>query len=179
MSIALTPAHSLTAATRAASAVATAAATRAAPAATRAPLESALATLRARGLRASSARRLVLHALLEAKRPVTAEQIATGLGGRVTPSDLGSVYRNLETLERAGVVRHVHAARGASLYAIAREEDEGFLLCERCGEIRPGNPHAIAVIRGAVRKAFGYDAGFLSFPIVGVCPACAQEGTYR
>lgn len=138
-------------------------------------LDATMATLRKRGLRASSARRLVIAALLEAGRPVTAEQIAGGLDGRLTASDLGSVYRNLETLERAGVVRHLHAASGPGLYAIAREEDEGFLTCERCGEVRAANPRAVVVIRGAVRKAFGYDASFLSFPIVGICPSCADD----
>jgi Fe2+ or Zn2+ uptake regulation protein len=72
-------------------------------------------------------------------------------------------------------VRHLHAVRGPALYAIARPEDEGYLACERCGEVRPGNPRAVAVIRGAVRKAFGYDASFLSFPIVGICARCTNE----
>jgi Fur family ferric uptake transcriptional regulator len=144
-----------------------------------APLDAAMATLRRRGLRASSARRLVLSALIAADHPVTADQIANGLGGALPQSDIGSVYRNLETLEKAGVVRHLHAAHGPGLYAIARDEDEGFLACERCGEVRPGNPHAIAVIRGAVRKAFGYDASFLNFPIVGICARCTDEGLER
>jgi Fur family transcriptional regulator, ferric uptake regulator len=140
-----------------------------------ASVDAAVATVRARGLRMSSARRLVLEALFAAGEPVTAEQIAAGLDGRMPRSDLGSVYRNLETLERVGVVRHVRAAHGAGLYAIARGDDEGFLTCERCGEIRPANPQAVAVIRGAVRKAFGYDASFASFPIVGVCPRCSGQ----
>jgi Fur family transcriptional regulator, ferric uptake regulator len=138
-------------------------------------LDAAVAAVRASGLRASSARRLVLAALFEAGKPVTADGIASGLGGRLTASDLGSVYRNLETLERAGIVRHLHAAHGPGLYAIARDDDEGFLACERCDEVRAANPRAVALIRGAVRKAFGYDASFLSFPIVGVCPNCAEQ----
>jgi Fur family ferric uptake transcriptional regulator len=140
-----------------------------------ASVDAAVATVRARGLRLSSARRLVLEALFAAGEPVTAERIAAGLDGRMPRSDLGSVYRNLETLERVGVVRHLHAAHGAGLYAIARHEHEGFLACERCGEIRAANPQAVAVIRGAVRRAFGYDASFGSFPIVGVCPRCGEE----
>jgi len=117
----------------------------------------------------------VLEALFAAGEPVTAERIAAGLDGRMPRSDLGSVYRNLETLERVGVVRHVRAAHGAGLYTIARDEHEGFLACERCGEVRKANPQAVAVIRGAVRRAFGYDARFGSFPIVGVCPRCSEE----
>jgi hypothetical protein len=27
-----------------------------------------------------------------------------------------------------------------------------------------------------VQKAFGYDASFVHFPIVGVCPTCAAAG---
>jgi Fur family ferric uptake transcriptional regulator len=144
------------------------------PAPTPAPatLAAAMATVRESGLRASSARRLVLAALFAADKPVTAEQIASGLDGLTPPSDLGSVYRNLEMLERLGVVRHVHAAHGPGLYTIARDEHEGFLSCERCGEIKLANPRAIAVLRQAVEKAFGYDASFVHFPIVGVCPEC-------
>jgi Fur family ferric uptake transcriptional regulator len=118
----------------------------------------------------------VLAALFEADAPVTAEQIAKGLDGRVQASDIGSVYRNLETLERLGVVRHLHTAHGPGLYAIARDGDEGFLACERCGDVRLANPRAVALIRGAVHKAFGYDVSFLRFPIVGVCPRCSEEG---
>jgi Fur family ferric uptake transcriptional regulator len=140
-----------------------------------ASVDGAVATLRARGLRVSSARRLVLEALVAARAPVTAEAIAGGLDGRTPRSDLGSVYRNLETLERAGVVRHLHAPHGAGLYALAHGEDEGFLTCERCGEVRPADPHAVAVIRGAVRKAFGYDVSFREFPIVGVCRRCSED----
>ena len=138
-------------------------------------LEAAVATVRAQGLRVSTARRLVLEALFAAGGPVTAERVAAGLDGRVPPSDLGSVYRNLETLARLGVVRHLRAAHGPARYAISQSADEAFLACERCGEIRPANAHAAAVIRGAVRKAFGYDASFGSFPIVGVCPRCSED----
>lgn len=150
-------------------------ATAPAPAPPPATLAAAMATVRARGLRASSARRLVLAALFAADGPVTAEQIANGLDGLTPPSDLGSVYRNLETLESVGVVRHVHAAHGPGVYTLAGDEHEGFLSCERCGETTAANARAVALIRHAVHRAFGYDASFVHFPIVGVCPGCAAE----
>jgi Fur family transcriptional regulator, ferric uptake regulator len=143
-----------------------------APAPAPATLAAAVATVRSSGLRASTARRLVLAALFAADRPVTAEQIASGLDGLTPASDLGSVYRNLETLERLGVVRHLHAAHGPGLYTIARDDHEGYVACERCGTISPANPAALKLIRQAVHKAFGYDASFVHFPIVGVCPDC-------
>jgi Fur family ferric uptake transcriptional regulator len=139
-----------------------------------ASLNRALAGVRARGLRASSARRLVLATLCEADRPLTAEEVAAGVDGRVPASDLGSVYRNLDTLAEVGLVRHLHAAHGPGLYALARGEDEGFVACERCGEVRAADPRAVAAVRIFVRRALGYDARFVHFPIVGVCAACTD-----
>jgi Fur family ferric uptake transcriptional regulator len=145
-----------------------------APALAPATFDDAMMAVRAGGLRASSARRLVLAVLFAADGPVTAEQIAAGLCGRLPRSDIGSVYRNLETLERLGVVRHLHAAHGPGLYAIARDEDEGFVACELCGEVRSADPRAFALIRTAVERAFGYQASFVHFPIVGVCARCRR-----
>ena len=66
----------------------------------------AVALLRASGLRVTGARRLVLEALFAVERPVAADEIAAGLEGVLPLSDLASVYRNLETLEHVGLVRH-------------------------------------------------------------------------
>src|ERR1035438_9960431 len=53
-----------------------------APGLTRRDLNSAMALMRERGLRVSAARRLVLEALLAADGPMSAEQMADGVGGR-------------------------------------------------------------------------------------------------
>ena len=98
---------------------------------------AALATLRARGLRITRSRRVVVEALFAADAPVGAEQIAGGLGGRVPRTDLASVYRNLEALERAGLVRHVHAGHGAGRYSLASRRDDGYAACEHCGVLAP------------------------------------------
>ena len=83
-----------------------------------ADLEEAIKVVRDGGLRATSARRLVLEALLTARRPISAEEIADGLGGRMTQSDIASVYRNLETLGELGLVRHFHAGHGPGRYVL-------------------------------------------------------------
>ena len=79
-------------------------------------LQDALARLRACGLRASAARRLVLECLAAAEGPITVAAVAGGLDGRVPPSDLGSVYRILETFEREGLVHRVHLGGGPARY---------------------------------------------------------------
>lgn len=125
---------------------------------------AAASTLRSRGLRLSSARRLLLQALFAADRPLSAEELAV-------EGDLASVYRNLETLEALGLVRHVHLGHGPGLYQPACVKRE-FVVCERCGTFEA---HAAAVldgVRAAVRSALGYEVRFSHFPLTGVCPSC-------
>ena len=142
--------------------------------AVQAPTAAAAArTLRRSGLRLSAARRLVLAALFAAGRPVSAEEIAAGVGGLVPPSDLASVYRNLETLEELGLVRHMHLGHGPGRYAPAGRQDE-LAACERCGACAVLPPRTAEAIRSAVRAAVGFEACFDHFPLAGLCRACAS-----
>jgi Fur family ferric uptake transcriptional regulator len=134
---------------------------------------AAVGALRHRGLRLSAARRLVLEALFAAGRPVTAEEIAGGVGGRVPPSDLASVYRNLEVLERLGVVRHVHLGHGAGLYAPAGSQHE-IVACERCGAHAVLPPRLAEAMRAAVQRTVGYEPRFSHLALPALCPACAR-----
>jgi Fur family ferric uptake transcriptional regulator len=135
-------------------------------------VDAAVAALRERGLRVSAARRLVLEALFAADGPVSAERIADGVAGRVPRSDLASVYRNLETLEELGLVRHVHLGHGPGLYALVAEAEHGYLVCESCDAVREIASDELADVRRCIQSVFGFHARFSHFPIVGLCPEC-------
>jgi Fur family ferric uptake transcriptional regulator len=140
-----------------------------------ADLPSAIALMRDRGLRVSAARRLVIEALLAADGPMSAEQIAEGIGGRVPRSDIASVYRNLQALEDAGIVRHVHLGHGPGLHALAMAGECEYLTCERCAAYRAVAPVELDAVRELIEHLFGYTARFTHFPIVGLCANCAEE----
>ena len=135
-------------------------------------VEGAADVMRSRGLRVSSARRLVLEVLFAAREPIRAERIAEGLDGRFPKSDLGSVYRNLETLERVGTVRHLHLGHGPGLYALTDDRPREYLLCENCGAVRVVVPAQLDRVRRSIRERFGHTARFSHFPIVGTCADC-------
>jgi Fur family ferric uptake transcriptional regulator len=139
-----------------------------------AALEDALSAVRTRGLRRSAARRLVLEALAVADGPMSAEQIAAGVGGRVARSDLASVYRNLDVLQRAGIVSHVHLGHGPGLWTLNAGSPRAYLACERCGDYRAVPLAELQAVRAYIRRRFGYDASFEHFPVVGLCAACAD-----
>ena len=134
-----------------------------------------MALMRERGLRVSAARRLVLEALLAADGPMSAEQIAHGIGGRVPSSDIASVYRNLQAFDDIGLVRHVHLGHGPGLHALAVTGEQEYLTCERCADYRAVAPEELDEVRELLERQFGYQASFTHFPIVGLCPSCAAE----
>ena len=141
--------------------------------------ETVLNLLRSQGLRVSTSRRTVLGTLFAAGRPVTAEEIAGGLGGRRTEVDLASVYRNLETLEELGVVRHFHAGHGPGRYVLAGDGDRAYLACERCGALEAVDAREVDSVRDEIRLRFGFEVRFTHFPMVGRCDECVGEVASR
>ena len=136
-------------------------------------VSSAVAFMRQRGLRVSAARRLVVEALFAADGPMSAEQIAEGIGGRVPSSDLASVYRNLQAFHEIGLVRHVHLGHGPGLHALAVDGEREYLTCERCADYQAVAPEELDAVRDLIELRFGYRARFTHFPIVGLCAGCA------
>ena len=116
----------------------------------------------------------MIEALFAAGVPVSAEDVADGLDGRLPVSDIGSVYRNLERLEGIGLVRHVHLGHGPGLYALAGA-DPAYVVCDLCGTHEAISEERLRPVREAVREHLGYEARFRHFPIVGLCPVCAQK----
>jgi Fur family ferric uptake transcriptional regulator len=128
--------------------------------------------LRARGHRVSAARRLVLMALFAADWPIKAEDIAAGLHG-LPPADLASIYRNLEMLEQQGLVYHLHLGHGPRHYRLVGTDEPCYVVCERCERIDSVTSSDLDGARAAISERVGYQASFVHFPLVGVCPACA------
>jgi Fur family transcriptional regulator, ferric uptake regulator len=138
-------------------------------------VETAIHVLRARGLRVSAARRLVIEALFAAERPLTAEEIAAGLEGWLPSSDLASVYRNLDTLEELGLVRHFHAGHGAGLYSLATAGEPEFAACEQCGAVEAVPAGRLDGVRDLIERDTGYRARFSHFPLIGTCADCLTK----
>jgi Fur family ferric uptake transcriptional regulator len=137
----------------------------------------ALSCLRDQGLRATTARRLVLETLDSAPGPVSVSQVASGLGGRLPASDLGSVYRILETFESLGIARRVHLGGGPALYTLRTSDEPEYLLCEGCGATRAVDARLLDDIRAQIRLRFGLTPHFSSYPVAGMCQRCVAGGS--
>ena len=126
-----------------------------------------LNTVRAHGLRVSARAAACSTRCSPPTRPLTAEEIAGG-------GDVASIYRNLETLETIGIVRHVHLGHGPGRYALSSRSG-AWASCEACGRSTPIEPKALQRIRETIHETCGFDAWFGHFPIVGRCPECISS----
>ena len=131
-------------------------------------LDEAVGALRERGLRLSTARRLILEALFSVEGPVSAIHLA-----RTLSLEESSVYRNLEVLESHGVVRHVHLGHGPGLYVLLGRGEAEYLYCSQCARVTAVEPGRLDGARGAIKRATGYEPHFTHFAMVGLCDSCS------
>ena len=121
-------------------------------------IEDAIRAVRGGGMRLSIARRLVLEAFFAADGPISAAHLAHTLS-----IDESSVYRNLEVLERHGLIRHVHLGHGPGLYALVGRHEVEYLYCERCAKVTAVAPKQLDPVRKSIKKRFGYEAPIHAF----------------
>jgi Fur family ferric uptake transcriptional regulator len=133
--------------------------------------------LRARGMRLTPQRERVLAAVT-ALEHATPEAIGARLreeaGATGAAPDTSTVYRNLELLERLGLVWHTHLGKGAPVYH-STERPHLHVVCQSCGEVVSVAPDLLdgAAERLAADLGFTVDVGHVA--LSGTCRACRQR----
>ena len=128
--------------------------------------------LRARGLRWTPQRRVLLDVLAQMDGHVTGADIVDGcraIDPATTPS---TVYRALDVLEELGVVSHSHGREGRQEFHVNPSADHGHLVCSSCGrswELTPAEVTPL-VERLQRRRGFAVDVDHLT--IEGRCADC-------
>ena len=137
-------------------------------------VEAVLAIFRARGGRVTSSRRLLLHALFDTPRDRTAEELAAEIHAQAPDINLSTVYRNLDELERLGVVLHAHLAHGPATYHLAARA-HGHLVCEECGAAIEAPTDVFSDLSRAVESRFGFEIHPYHFAVPGRCQKCRNR----
>lgn len=129
--------------------------------------------LRARGLRLTPQRQLVLEAVIELEHS-TPEQISAKVRRTAAGVNITTVYRTLELLEELGLVRHTHLGHGPPTYHSA-EDQHLHTVCHRCGRVQSVSPGVLddVVRRLAVDAGFQVDVGHVA--LSGLCRDCGRS----
>ena len=136
-------------------------------------LDIILERLKATGGRMTKKRECVLGALLSMDRPASAEEIRER--GQLPASDLVTVYRNLETFEKLGVLQRVPLENGTHLFELtAPDEHYHHLICRECHKAERLD---VCVGHEVVKRAqaHGYSQIAHMMEVYGVCDECAKH----
>lgn len=139
-----------------------------------ATVDEVIDRVRALGGRATVARRLILTLLFSEPRHHTAEEIAAAVQAEAPDVHLSTIYRNLEELERLGVVEHVHFGHGPATYHVA-PSTHGHLVCQGCGAVTEIDDERFAPFLASIRDAYGFLVDVHHFAMLGRCAECAAK----
>ncbi|MBS45180.1 MAG: transcriptional repressor [Nocardioides sp.] len=134
-------------------------------------------TLRARGLRLTPQRELVLAAVREL-RHATPDQVHAHVRARSEAVNLSTVYRTLEVLEDAGLIKHAHLSDRAPTYHAVDDDHEHFhLVCRRCKKVTSVATGALAPLNETLRDRYGFVPDAAHLTVFGTCEGecCPDE----
>ena len=127
--------------------------------------------VRRQGGRVTSSRRLLLRALFGANGHRTAEELALEVQAQAPDIALSTIYRNLDELERLGVIVHSHLGHGPATYHLAASA-HGHFVCEECGTMVEAPDALFGGLAKAAKAQFGFAIDPHHFAILGRCADC-------
>ncbi|HVC24208.1 MAG TPA: Fur family transcriptional regulator [Acidimicrobiales bacterium] len=136
-------------------------------------VDDVLARLRARGGRVTNARRQLLEALFSSTGHRTAEDLAAEIQGRAPDVHISTVYRNLDELERLGVVVHAHLGHGPATYHLS-SHSHSHLVCGECGVAIEAPDEMFTRLADDAESSFGFHIDPHHFAVLGTCKGCVK-----
>jgi Fur family transcriptional regulator, ferric uptake regulator len=130
--------------------------------------------LRARGLRWTPQRRILVEVLSEVDGHVTGAELVERCRMRDPDTIPSTVYRTLDVLEELGVIRHSHGADGREEFHVLPAAEHAHLYCRVCGgswELSSDDPTVVTAV-GAVRTGHGFQVDVPHLTLTGVCAVC-------
>jgi Fur family ferric uptake transcriptional regulator len=124
------------------------------------------------GLRSTPQRLAILRAVASHPRPVTAQELYARLRGKRGSPGLATVYRTLNSLSEAGVLRTFAAGEGELAYRLCEPGHHHHLICEACGKVVEIPSCEVEEWADGVAMRRGFVAIRHQADIFGLCGSC-------
>jgi Fur family transcriptional regulator, ferric uptake regulator len=139
-------------------------------------VDQVLASLRARGGRTTSSRRALLEVLFDAEGHLTAEELAAAVQARAPGVYISTIYRNLDDLQRLGVIVHSHLGHGPATYQLVAAAHAHF-ICDHCGATVEAPDELFEGLARTAKDKLGFSIDPHHFAILGRCAGCSAAGS--
>lgn len=132
-------------------------------------------TLTARGFRLTTARRVILDALVASGGHLTADELTDLVRLRSTGIGRMTVYRTLDLLCDLGLLRPVYQGTGAAHYILLHNGHHHHLICSGCSRVIEFDECALGELPAQIAGRFGFRVEGHLLELYGVCAACDQN----
>jgi Fur family ferric uptake transcriptional regulator len=130
--------------------------------------------MRARGMRWTPQRRLVIDVLARSSGHVAASEVIEQCRQADPLTTPSTVYRTLDALETLGLIQHGHAADGREEYHVLPQSEHGHRYCTSCGRSWEIDAKEAAQLTRAMREQQGFEVDLSHLTIVGRCRECVE-----
>ncbi len=124
------------------------------------------------GYRATAQRLLLLRLLQDGKGHVGADDLYARAHARDPRLSLSTVYRTLNSLKQAGLVRELHLDQDHHHYELADKEDHYHLVCQGCGKILEVECFVIDEMLSRIEDRYAFQVTGTQMEFVGFCADC-------
>lgn len=141
-------------------------------------VETIIEQLRARGFRITRQRLTILEAIRQHEQHVTAEDVHEAVRRRQPSIDLATVYRTLQWLHDAGLLRKIDVGKERMEYELASAAAHHHLVCRDCGGEQEINNHVMEELRAHILHHYDFEADSDHVAIFGHCAHCRDTETH-
>ena len=137
-----------------------------------ADLTDMMRALRARGLRVTPQRCLVLRLLREQGGHLSADELYRLARQHLPRISLSTVYRAMDVFEELGLVRTLHLEGQQQRYEIARDGEHHHMICLGCGRVIEFECGHRAQIHQELAERYGFKITGTRVQLLGYCAEC-------
>ena len=132
--------------------------------------------LQKQGYRLTPQRMLVIEALHGADSHISAEEIYVQLHRRYPYSNISTVYRTLELLNRLGLVSETDFGEGRVRYHVAEKSHHHHLVCRTCGRVIDVDESVLSPLKDTLLRECDFAAELRHMAVPGECGECRRKG---
>lgn len=136
--------------------------------------------LRQAGFRITPQRQVILEVVAHGQDHQSAQQVYRTALRRLPGLNLATVYRTLDSLNRAGLVDLMDDTNGSLRFSLRDpHHPHAHLVCRECGETIELPATWLRRLTENLRRTTGFQADLEHQTFSGLCPACAQKASGR
>jgi Fur family ferric uptake transcriptional regulator len=131
--------------------------------------------LNSAGLRMTNQRALILDVISRAEEHLDADEVYRRARERQPGLSLSTVYRNLQTLKKLGLVKELHFDEAHHHYEAKPSFEHHHLVCLGCGKIEEFSCRLSRRMRDEVAHNKGFEVTSVEVHMTGYCAQCRRK----